>query len=112
MLPSWARDTVIRIRPGTKEQRGSTVPDWENTTEMEIARCSIQPGATTLSQDGRVLAISDGFTGYFPPGADIAAGDKIRVNDKDYQVIGEPRPWTSPTGLVSSLQAQLERWSG
>lgn len=112
MLPSWARDTVTRIRPGTKELRGSVVPDWSNPTEAEITGCSIQPGATTLSQDGRVLAISDGFTGYFPPGADIAAGDKIRLKDDEYQIIGKPRPWTSPTGLVSSLQAQLERWSG
>ena len=112
MLPTWAADTVTRIRPGTKEQRGSVVPDWENAEEAQIAGCSIQPGATTLSQDGRVLAISDGFTGYFPPGADVKAGDKIRHGGKDYQVIGEPRAWNSPTGRVSSLQAQLERWSG
>lgn len=112
MLPSWAQDTVTRIRPGTKDQRGSTVPDWTKTTEATIPGCSIQPGATTLSQDGRVLAISEGFTGYFPPDADIQAGDRISHDGEVYTIIGKPRLWNSPTGRVSSLQAALERWSG
>lgn len=112
MLPTWANDTVWRIRPGEKTERGSIVPDWDNADALRITGCSIQPGATTLSQDGRVLAVSDGFTGYFPPGADVKSGDRIRHYDKDYQVMGEPRAWQSPTGRVSSLQAALERWSG
>ena len=112
MLPSWANDTVTRIRPGAKEQRGSIVPDWSNASEAQISGCSIQPAGTTLSQDGRVLAVSDAFTGFFPPGSDVKAGDKIRYDGNDYQVIGKPRAWSSPTGRVSNLQANLERWSG
>lgn len=112
MLPSWANDTVTRIRPGQIDRRGSIGPDWSTATEKQISGCSVQPGGTSLSQDGRVLAISDGYTCYMPPGSDVIAGDKIRFNGQDYQVIGEPRAWTSPTGRVSSLQAQLERWSG
>ena len=113
-LPSWANDTVTRIRPSTTVKRGSIVPDWdpEKVSEKQISGCSMQPGSTTLSQDGRVLGISDGYTCYMPPGSDVTAGDKIVFNNLDYQVIGEPRPWTSPTGMVSSLQVQLERWSG
>ena len=111
-LPSWANDTVTRVRPGTKESRGSNVPDWTKATSTTITGCSMQPAATTLSQDGRILGISEGYTCYFPPGADVAAGDKIQYDGKDYQIIGEPRLWKSPTGRVSSLQAQLERWEG
>ena len=111
-LPSWAKDTVTRIRPGTIDRRGSTEPDWTNTDDLQIGGCSVQPAATTLSQDGRVLGISEGLTCFFPPGSDIAAGDKIRFNGKDYQIIGKPKTWTSPTGRVSSVQASLERWSG
>lgn len=81
-------------------------------TELVINGCSVQPSTTTLTQDGRVLGITDAWTAFFPPEADVAAGDKIRWNNKDYQLIGEPRIWTSPTGMVSSVQAQLERWSG
>ena len=111
-LPSWANDTVTRVRPGTKESRGSQIPDWSKATSLSIAGCSMQPATTTLSQDGRVLGISEGYTCYFPPGADVAAGDKIQYGGKDYQIIGEPKTWKSPTGRVSSVQAQLERWSG
>lgn len=113
-LPSWANDSVVRIRPGTTTRRGSTEPDWssDKVNELTITGCSVQPATTTLSQDGRVLGITDVWNCFFPPGADVAAGDKIRWNGKDYQLMGEPRIWTSPTGMVSSVQASLERWSG
>lgn len=112
MLPSWANDTVTRIRPGTIERRGSIEPDWKNSNALDISGCSIQPATTSLSQDGRVLGIADAYTCYFPPGSDVAAGDKIRYNGADYKVIGEPRVWKSPTGRTSNLQVQIERWSG
>ena len=112
MLPSWANDTVTRIRPGTIERRGSVEPDWSNPDTLNISGCSVQPAGTSLSQDGRVLAISEGLTCFFPPGTDIAAGDKIRYDGEDYQIIGKPKKWKSPTGRVSNIQAQLERWSG
>lgn len=111
-LPSWANDTITRIRPGTIERRGSIEPDWTKATEENISGCSMQPASTSLSQDGRVLGTSDGYTCFLPPGADVAPGDKIRYNGYEYQLIGEPRIWNSPTGRVSSTQVQLERWSG
>ena len=113
-LPSWANDTVIRIRPGTTTSRGSTIPDWstDKVNEKTISGCSVQPATTTLSQDGRVLGITDAWSCYFPPGADVTEGDKIRWNGNDYQLMGALRIWTSPTGMVSSVQATLERWSG
>jgi hypothetical protein len=113
-LPSWADDTVTRIRPGTIERRGSIEPDWspDKVSELVISGCSVQPATTSLTQDGRVLGISEGLTCFFPPDADVAAGDKIRHEGKDYQIIGEPKTWKSPTGLVSSIQASIERWSG
>ena len=113
-LPSWATDSVTRIRPGTTERRGSTEPDWspDKVNELTINGCSVQPATTTLSQDGRVLGITDTWNCFFPPGSDVAAGDRIRWNGSVYQLIGEPRTWKSPTGMVSSIQASLERWSG
>lgn len=113
-LPSWADETVIRIRPGTIDRRGSAEPDWseEKVSKETIPGCTVQPATTTLSQDGRVLGISEGLTVFFPPGTDVAAGDKIRWNDEDYQIIGKPKNWKSPTGRVSNIQASIERWSG
>ena len=112
MLPSWANDEVTRIRPGTKESRGSTIPDWSQPNVLKISGCSVQPAQTTLSQDGRVLGLTEGYTVFFPPGSDVKAGDKLTWNGQNFQIIGEPRQWNSPTGRVSSLQAAIERWAG
>ena len=112
MLPSWANDEVTRIRPGTKESRGSTIPDWSQPNVLKISGCSVQPAQTTLSQDGRVLGLTEGYTVFFPPGSDVKAGDKLTWNGQDFQISGEPRQWNSPTGRVSSLQAAIERWAG
>lgn len=111
-LPSWAKVTVTRLRAGTIDRRGSTEQDWSHPSELDIPGCSVQPASTSLSQDGRVLAISEGETLYMPPGSDVKAGDRIRWDGNVYTITGKPRAWTSPTGLVSNLQAPLERWTG
>lgn len=111
-LPSWANDTVTRIRPGSTTRRGSTEPDWTVATSQSISGCSMQPASTSLSQDGRVLGISEGYTCYFPPGADVQASDRIGFDGKTYTITGELKEWRSPTGRVTHIQAQLERWSG
>lgn len=112
MLPSFCRDTVTRIRPGTKTERGSAIPDWENTTDLDIGGCSMQPAGTSLSEDGRVLGISSGFTLYAPPDADIMAGDCIRFNGNTYTINGDVRPWPSATGCLDHLLINLVRWQG
>ena len=112
MLPTFAHDTVTRLRPGTKTERGSSVPDWTKATSLVITGCSMQPSSTSLSDDGRVLGISDSYTCYLPPGADVKAGDRIRFNSLDYTINGDPRVWHSATGRVSHITLQLERWEG
>ena len=112
MVPSFARQTIIRIRPGVKTLRGSDVPDWANVTRAIIPGCSVQPAGTSLSQDGRVLAIQDGLTAYLPPDADVKAGDRIEYAGETYTINGEPRVWPSATGNLDNLQLNLQRWSG
>lgn len=117
MLPSWAGDTILRIRAGRITRRGSVEMDWSNTIDAEIAGCSMQPifagnTDTTLSQENRTLGITDVYTCFLPPQADVMAGDKIVYEGKEFQIIGEPRKWSSPTGRVSHIQVQLQRWSG
>lgn len=112
MLPSFCNDTITRIRPGTIVRRGSVEPDWTTATTETISGCSLQPASTQLSQDVRVLGISDGYTAYLPPTADVLAGDKIRFDGNDYQINGEVRPWKSATGRITHLQANLVRWCG
>ena len=112
MLPGFMTQTVTRIRPGTKVSRGQTIMDWDNVSTATISGCSVQPAATSLSQDGRVLGISDGMTMYAPASADIIAGDRIQFGGNTYTINGDPRRWPSATGGLDHIQCNLERWHG
>ena len=112
MVPSWCKQSVTRVRPGTKTERGSVVFDWSTATEKTITGCSVQPASTSLSEDGRVLGISDGYTAYLPPASDVQAGDRIVFEGKTYEIRGEVRPWVSATGLVDHIMLNLVRYSG
>lgn len=113
MLPSFCRDEITRVRPGLTTSRGSTIPDWssDKVSKLVIKGCSVQPAATSMSQDGRVLAISDGYTAYIPEGSDVKAGDHIEWNGETYEINGEPRPWTGAQ-QCSHIQLALIRWEG
>lgn len=112
MLPSFCIQTVTRIRPKTtKTVRGSVVPDWENASEKEISGCSVQPASTSLSQDGRVLGISDLYTLFAPPDADIQTGDRISFNSKVYEIDGEVRIYPSVLNL-EHIEITLRRYNG
>lgn len=111
-LPSWANDFVTRIRAGTIEERGTIYPDWDHPDELTIGGCSMQPAGTSLSQDGRIQGITEGYTCYMPPGSDVRAGDRIGYNGNVYTIDGDPRIWKSPTGRVSNIVLNLERWEG
>lgn len=109
---SFFTESITRKRAGTKTVRGTSVPDWSKTTDITISGCTIQPASTSLSQDGRILGISEGLTAYLPVNADVIAGDRIVYGGNTYTINGEPKIWTSPTGNLSNMQLQLERWSG
>jgi len=113
MLPSFCNQEITRIRPGTATSRGSTVPDWseDKISKLVIKGCSVQPAATTLSQDGRVLGISEQWTAYLPEGSDVKAGDRILFDGNTYTLIGEPKTWTAPF-TRSNIQLTLQRWEG
>lgn len=110
MLSFWTQ-TIVRIRPAEKTIRGSKVFDWENTEELEIPGCSVQPSSTSLSQDGRVLGVQDGLTVYAPVDADVKAGDRIRFGNSIYTINGDPLVWPGAVSL-DHLQLNLQRWRG
>lgn len=113
MLPTFCTQEITRIRPGTKELRGSTIPDWseDKISKLVIKGCSVQPTATTLSQDGRVLGISEQWTAYLPEGSDVKAGDRILFDGDTFTIVGEPKAWTAPF-TRSNIQLTLARWEG
>ena len=111
MLSFW-RQSITRIRPGTKTERGSAVPDWKNTDRLTINGCSVQPAGTSLSQDGRVLGVTDGLTAYLPSDADVRGGDRIEYNGNIYSINGDPLIWPSATGGLDHIILNLTRWRG
>ena len=111
MLPSFCNDTVYRLRAGTKTERGSTVPDWNNPNRLMIEGCSVQPAATSSTTDGRVLGVSENLTAYLPENADVKAGDRIEYDGKIYQINGKPKAWKAVMNL-SNIQLNLSRWEG
>ena len=110
-LISFWTQSITRIRPGIKTERGSTVPDWDNTSSATIDGCSVQPASTSLSQDGRVQGITDGLTVYAPEDADVAAGDRIEYGGNVYTINGDPLLWPG-AGRLAHMQLNLTRWRG
>ena len=113
MLPTFCKQEVTRLRPGTKTERGSLIFDWsaDKISKQKITGCSVQPSATTLSQDGRVLGVSETLTAYLPEGSDVQAGDRIQYDGDVYTIQGEPRHWQGAANL-SHIQLTLIRWEG
>jgi len=109
---SFWRQEIKRIRPGTKTSRGSNVPDWDNTDELTISNCCVQPSDTALSQDGRVIAISEGLTAYLPKDSDVLEGDRIEYDNETYTIDGAPQKRISATGKLDHVQLRLVRWTG
>ena len=112
MLPSFCKDTVTRLRPGEKDSRGSKIPDWSSPSRKDISGCSMQPASTSLSQDGRVLGITDTYTLFAPPDADIDAGDHIEYRGKVFEIDGDVRIQPSATGRLDHLNITLKRYQG
>lgn len=111
MLPSFCKQSIVVVRPGSKQSRGSTIPDWSTATRRTINGCSVQPASTSLSQDGRVLGITEGWTAYLPEGSDVKAGDRIEFGGETYAINGEPKVWTGAF-TRSNIQLNLVRWEG
>ena len=113
MLPSFCNDEIIRVRPATKTERGSVIPDWdpEKVEMLEIDGCSVQPAATTSTFDGRVNGTTEQLTAYLPEDADVEAGDRIIYEGDTYTIMGKPKKWKGARNL-SNIQLTLEKWEG
>jgi len=112
MALSFWRQSITRIRPGTKTERGSEVPDWDDLDTLVINGCSVQPASTALTQDGRVEGITDGLTVYAPAGADVHVGDRVEYAGNVYTINGDVLSWPSASGTLDHLYLNLVRWRG
>lgn len=86
--------TIIRVRAGTKLDRGgNTVPDWSSgaTSRLPVSRVSVQPTTQTEQNDATRSAVVTGWQVISAPGvdADILAGDRIEWGGMTLEVVGE-----------------------
>ena len=113
MLPSFCRDVVTVLRAPLAERRGSMVREWKNATKHIIAGCSLQEGSSSTEFGGAQRDSTDSdATLYLPPGADIAAGDRVTMGSRRWEVSGVPQSIRSATGNVSHVRATLKEWRG
>lgn len=112
MLPSFCKQTITVVRPSTKEVRGSVVRDFDNPiSSTDVTGCSVQPATTSLSEDGRVLGISEGYTAYVPITADVKEGDHIIFEGETYEIDGVPKHWVGAL-YIEHYVLNLKRWEG
>ena len=112
MLPSFCKESVTVVRAKEKDSRGTKILDWSDTVRTALSGCSVQPNTSTRDFDGRTIQVTEDWTLYAPPGADIKAGDRIEWESNTFEVNGAPMPWKSPTGRVSHMWARLVEWRG
>lgn len=110
MLPSFARQTVTRLRPGyTDDGHGNQIPGLDDAEPLTITGCSIQPGTSTEDRTNRdTIGIT--HTVYLPAGSDVQANDYLAIDGTAYRVVGEPERWN--TGVLNHVRVYLQRWEG
>lgn len=112
MMPSFARDSVKIIRGEEKEERGTTVIDFDNAETHEITRCSFQPVSSATTWTDTRQAVTVRAVLYLPPSADIKSGDIVEFEGVKYAIDGTPHKWRSPSGRVDNIQCSLIDWQG
>ena len=114
MLPSFANDTPVLIRPAwTTDARGTRRPDYgAGASRVPVPGSLLQPGASLEVLEGRVSAVAVRWSWFAPAGTDIQPSDAVEWEGRQYAVDGEPARHRSPTGAVSHVLALLIDWKG
>ena len=114
MLPSFANDTPVLVRPAwTTDARGTRRADYgPAASRAPVPGSLVQPGASVEVLEGRVSAVAVRWSWFAPAGTDIQASDAVEWEGRTYAVDGEPARHRSPTGAVSHVLALLIDWKG
>lgn len=111
-LPSFARETITRLRYPSRDDFGTAMPDYTATPERaDIPGCWLEPIRSIENLDGR-LAVETGWTVAAPPNVDIVSADHIEYRGIVYEAVGDAVAIPSPSGALDATQVILRRWAG
>lgn len=111
-------DSVVRVRAGTKTDRGgNTVPDWSPGAagRATVGGLNIQPASQTESTDATRTAVVTGWRVQSEPGTapDIRAVDRLEWRGMTLEVDGEVGEWSDPlTGQPDHIEFTMKRSTG
>lgn len=117
LFTSWQTpETLLLVVPELVESRGSVVPDWSRPPAhlVELEGCVVEP----LSAEERGAnreAVQGALEARVPRIVDVPAFARVRrplAGGRDFEVIGEPRHFRSPTGALDHTALLLKRWEG
>lgn len=112
MSTVFGTQTVTFVEPALVDDRGTLVPDWDDTTDHEVPGCDVQPGASQeaiLARQGVTIR----WTVFAPHGTPVTAHWGARIDGRLYQVEGEPPRWSgSISGYMNHVIVYLVDWQG
>lgn len=112
MLPSFARETIERVRPAKTTDRGDEVLSYGNDASvLAIPGCIVQPGSTAEANDDRSATLA-ALIIHAPADADIDEEDHIRWRGKEYEIFGEVNYQPSASQGLDHLYILANRWKG
>jgi hypothetical protein len=105
-------ETITVLTPGEKDERGVTVPDWDEATETEEDGWNIQPtGGSEDAMLGR-QELTERFRALGPYGSILTADCRVIYGGVTYEVDGPVGRWPSATGALAHVETTLKRVTG
>lgn len=109
-FPSFARQSVQRLRPVETNDHGNTVRTYPDSGPV-VGGLVIDPLSTREDNFNRTATITQ-YRVMAPPTADLQDEDHLLYRGKVYQILGEVQYQPSPTGALDQLVFVMEVWNG
>lgn len=109
---SFATTTVTVVRPTLVEDHGAQVSDWSDPSRHDLVGCVVHPMTSQEISENRDLTLGARRV-IAPAGADVGAHDRLELPGEpgQFEVVGEPMRWPSPTGALSNVEVLANRWT-
>lgn len=108
-FPNGRRVTLLRRAVTGQDSDGN---DVYTTSQIVVDGCAVWPGGSSEQNQGRDTVTID-VTVLLPAGTAVVATDQVRIDEKTYEINGEPAEWKSAlSSLDAGVQVELLRVTG